>query len=194
DEDKEGKAVDPSHYRDADHAGCQDTRRSTSGSVQFLGERLISWSSKRTMATTIEQQVALDEALVPNAQREMLHISPRVLGQSFAELPFEEEILEFLRFLGHSTQIKTLIDVNVNKLYQPWDDVLFSTIKVVSRHQTTQQYSAILPIELTTEDIRNTKAYKEYYACATGEATPKPKASVISVKLYIFKTPKYGLK
>nr|GEV78260.1 retrovirus-related Pol polyprotein from transposon TNT 1-94 [Tanacetum cinerariifolium] len=36
DEDKEGKAVDPSHYRafaDANHAGCQDTRRSTSGSV-----------------------------------------------------------------------------------------------------------------------------------------------------------------
>nr|GEZ41103.1 copia protein [Tanacetum cinerariifolium] len=46
DEDKEGKAVDPSHYRDADHAGCQDTRRSTSGCVQFLRERLISWSSK----------------------------------------------------------------------------------------------------------------------------------------------------
>nr|GFC21655.1 uncharacterized mitochondrial protein AtMg00810-like [Tanacetum cinerariifolium] len=34
-------------FADADHAGCQDTRRSTSGSVQFLGERLISWSSKR---------------------------------------------------------------------------------------------------------------------------------------------------
>nr|GFC24213.1 hypothetical protein [Tanacetum cinerariifolium] len=57
------------------------------------------------------------------------------------------------------------------------DDVLFSTIKVVSRHQTTQQYGAILPIELTTDDIRNNMAYKEYYACATGEATPKPKAS-----------------
>nr|GEV56443.1 hypothetical protein [Tanacetum cinerariifolium] len=121
DEDKEGKAIDPSHYRafaDADHAGCQDTRRSTSGSVQFLGERLISWSSKRqksaaissmkaeyitlsgsekemklkrnrsrlmivtdvdrgashrsrsrTMDTTIDQQVAMDEALVPHAQR-----------------------------------------------------------------------------------------------------------------------------
>nr|GFD34332.1 hypothetical protein [Tanacetum cinerariifolium] len=57
------------------------------------------------------------------------------------------------------------------------DDVLFSTIKVVSRHQTTQQYGAILPIELTTDDIINSKAYKEYYACATGEAAPKPKAS-----------------
>nr|GFB89162.1 hypothetical protein [Tanacetum cinerariifolium] len=52
--------------------------------------------------------------------REMLHISPRVPGQSFAELPFEEEILVFLRFLGHSAQIKILTDVNVNKLYQPW--------------------------------------------------------------------------
>ncbi|GJY98562.1 retrovirus-related pol polyprotein from transposon TNT 1-94 [Tanacetum coccineum] len=31
----------------ADHAGCQDTRRSTSGSMQFLGDRLVSWSSKR---------------------------------------------------------------------------------------------------------------------------------------------------
>nr|GFB53386.1 hypothetical protein [Tanacetum cinerariifolium] len=53
----------------------------------------------------------------------------------------------------------------------------FSTIKVVSRHQTTQQYGAILPIKLTTDEIRNSKAYKEYYACASGEAAPKPKAS-----------------
>ncbi|GJU71263.1 retrovirus-related pol polyprotein from transposon TNT 1-94 [Tanacetum coccineum] len=34
-------------FADADHAGCQDTRRSTSGSVQLLGDRLVSWSSKR---------------------------------------------------------------------------------------------------------------------------------------------------
>nr|GFC86971.1 hypothetical protein [Tanacetum cinerariifolium] len=28
-------------FADADHAGCQDTRRSTSGSLQYLGERLL---------------------------------------------------------------------------------------------------------------------------------------------------------
>nr|GEV17711.1 hypothetical protein [Tanacetum cinerariifolium] len=33
-------------YTDADHAGYQDTRRSTYGSMQLLGERLVSWSSK----------------------------------------------------------------------------------------------------------------------------------------------------
>nr|GEY90138.1 hypothetical protein [Tanacetum cinerariifolium] len=66
-----------------------------------------------TMETTIEQQVAMDEALVPSAQR----------------------------------------------------------------NQNTQQFSALFPIELTNEEIRNSKAYKEYYAIAIGEAAPKPKAS-----------------
>nr|GEZ66713.1 retrovirus-related Pol polyprotein from transposon TNT 1-94 [Tanacetum cinerariifolium] len=39
-------------YADADHAGCQDTRRSTSGSAQFLGDKLVSWSSKKQKSTT----------------------------------------------------------------------------------------------------------------------------------------------
>nr|GEX62236.1 hypothetical protein [Tanacetum cinerariifolium] len=58
------------------------------------------------------------------------------------------------------------------------DDHMFSTIKLVSRHQNMQQFGALLPIELTNDEIRNSKAYKEYYAIATGEAAPMPKASV----------------
>ncbi|GKC04661.1 hypothetical protein Tco_0996271 [Tanacetum coccineum] len=97
DEDKEGKAVDLSHYlgpiekhfhavkrifrylrgtvnrglwypkdssialivfADADHAGCQDTRRSTFGSMQFLGDRLVSWSSKRQKSAAISNTEA----------------------------------------------------------------------------------------------------------------------------------------
>nr|GFB11192.1 hypothetical protein [Tanacetum cinerariifolium] len=172
------------------------------------------------------------------------------------------EILAFIHFLGHSVAIRTLTDVNINKLYQLWrsfaaiinkcltekssgydslrlsqaqilwglyhkrnvdyayllwedfvyqfeyknhkksnemyyprftkaiihhfmlkdpsiprrnkvnwhyvrDDHMFSTIKLVSRHQTTQQFGALLPIELTNEEIRNSNAYKEYYAIAT---------------------------
>nr|GEX94207.1 retrovirus-related Pol polyprotein from transposon TNT 1-94 [Tanacetum cinerariifolium] len=40
-------------YADADHAGCQDKRRSTSGSAQFLGDKLVSWSSKKQKSTAI---------------------------------------------------------------------------------------------------------------------------------------------
>ncbi|GJX32131.1 retrovirus-related pol polyprotein from transposon TNT 1-94 [Tanacetum coccineum] len=69
DEDKEGKAVDLSHYRgmigtllyliaNADHAGCQDTRRSTFGSMRFLGDRLVSWSSKRQKSAAISNTEA----------------------------------------------------------------------------------------------------------------------------------------
>nr|GEV32453.1 hypothetical protein [Tanacetum cinerariifolium] len=65
DEDKEGKAVDPSHYHgmigtllyliasrhNLQFAICMYAR--TSGSVQFLGERLINWSSKRQKSAAI---------------------------------------------------------------------------------------------------------------------------------------------
>nr|GEW34730.1 hypothetical protein [Tanacetum cinerariifolium] len=55
---------------------------------------------------------------------------------------------------------------------------MFTTIKLVSKHQNTQQFGALLPIELTNEDIRKSNAYKEYYAVATGDTPPKPKVSV----------------
>nr|GEY66492.1 hypothetical protein [Tanacetum cinerariifolium] len=58
------------------------------------------------------------------------------------------------------------------------DDHMFTMIKLVSRHQNTQQFDALLPIELTNKDIRNSNAYKEYYVVATGATPPKPKASV----------------
>nr|GEY50432.1 uncharacterized mitochondrial protein AtMg00810-like [Tanacetum cinerariifolium] len=45
-------------FADADHAGCQDTRRSTSGSLQFLGDRLISLSSKRQKSAAISSTKA----------------------------------------------------------------------------------------------------------------------------------------
>ncbi|GJY25296.1 retrovirus-related pol polyprotein from transposon TNT 1-94 [Tanacetum coccineum] len=100
DEDTQGKAIDPTHYRgmakptkkhlhavkrifkylrgtvnrglwylkdssialtayaDADNAGCQDTRRSTSGIMQVLGDRLVIWSSKRQKSVAISSTEA----------------------------------------------------------------------------------------------------------------------------------------
>ncbi|GKB12669.1 hypothetical protein Tco_0846592 [Tanacetum coccineum] len=75
-------------YSDAYHAGCQDIRRNTSGSTQFLGDKLVSWSSKKQKSTAIssteaeyialsrimnpqetQQVVVRDEKWVPSAER-----------------------------------------------------------------------------------------------------------------------------
>ncbi|GJZ77235.1 retrovirus-related pol polyprotein from transposon TNT 1-94 [Tanacetum coccineum] len=45
-------------YADVDHVGCQDTRLSTSGSMQLLGEILVSWSSKRQKSAAISSMEA----------------------------------------------------------------------------------------------------------------------------------------
>nr|GFB96384.1 hypothetical protein [Tanacetum cinerariifolium] len=180
------------------------------------------------MATTIEQQTALDESLVPSTQRGNSGFPERsfasvinkcLTGKSSGVDSFKLSQAQMLWGFYHRInidfayliqedfmyQVEHKNQKRSNEMYYPrftkviidyfmtrkpsisrrnrinWhyvrDDVLFSTIKVVSRHQTTQQYGAILPIELTTDEIRNSKAYKEYYACVMGEAAPKPKAS-----------------
>nr|GEX01381.1 hypothetical protein [Tanacetum cinerariifolium] len=272
----------------ADHAGCQDTRRSTSGSLQFLGEMLISWSSKRqksdAISSTKAEYIALYGCCAQNLwmrsqltdyglgfnkipmycdnktvialccnnvqhsrskhidiryhfikeQRNVAHLFETTWSIIF-EPPFEEEILAFLCFLRHGGEIRRLTDVNINKLHQfaaiinkcltgkssgydtlrlsqaqilwglyhkrnvdfaylMWEDFVYQMkhkdtkksneiyyprfTKLVAKHQNTQQFGALLPIELTNEDIRNSNAYKEYYAVATGATPPKPKASI----------------
>nr|GEV65146.1 copia protein [Tanacetum cinerariifolium] len=306
DEDKEWKAVDPSHYRGSAYrkaltCGQKDlsipmrnrqsrtmvsNRRNKSFQVlqvlmvQMLFHIIV--KNKRTIDMTIDQQVALDEVVVPHASqlrigkkfwaiatvhhhsirfkmnnkkhivkleyfREMLHICLRIPNQSFDELPFEEEILAFLRALGHSGEIKKITDVNINKLHQPWrsfaavinnclsgkstdydslrlsqaqilwgiyhkknvdfayllwEDFMYQVehkdakksnemyyprfTKVIINFFMTKdpsilrrnKYGAIFPVELTHKAIRNSDAYKEYYAITSGAEPPKTKASV----------------
>ncbi|GJR14889.1 retrovirus-related pol polyprotein from transposon TNT 1-94 [Tanacetum coccineum] len=384
-------------YADADHAGFQDTRRSTSGCMQLLGDRLVSWSLKRQKSaaissteaeyialsgccaqqvenrvvelyfvnteyqladiftkalgrerieflinklgmrsftpetlkqlvdkaeeiinTTKAQQIALDDGPVAPANHlkigkcnqrlsstlksneatiqvfldtlkltlfykafevtanvleiymQEFWICLRLRGQKFEDLPLEEEIVSFIRDLGHTGEIKVLTDVNVNHMHQPWrsfaaiinrclsgkttgldslrlsraqiiwgmyhkknvdyvyllwedlvyqvenknakknndmcyprftkvildyfmskdqsisrrnkmfwhtarDDPMFNTIRVISKHQDTQIYGTILPDELINQEIKDSEAYKQYYAIASGAEPPKAK-------------------
>ncbi|GKA20309.1 hypothetical protein Tco_0700298 [Tanacetum coccineum] len=166
-------------YADADHARCQETRRSTSGSAQFLGNKLVSWSSKKQKCTAISsteakyialfgccaqilimssitaQQAKLDLDLVPKEKRlkigkcnrrlnpgkiqreptfqvvlDALSLTPCYFaflitadvleGQDFDALPTDEEIVSFLRELGHTGESNSLNDVVVDQMHQPW--------------------------------------------------------------------------
>ncbi|GJV28393.1 hypothetical protein Tco_1384841 [Tanacetum coccineum] len=170
----------------------------------------------------------------------MLKICPKLPGQKFDEPPLEEEILSFIRDLGHTGEIKFLSDVNINHMHQPWrsfaaiiikclsgkttaleslrlsraqilwgmyhnkkvdyvyllwedlvfqienknskknndmDDFMFTTVRVISKHQDTQVYDTILPRHLTNQAMLESEAYTTYRAYATDEKTPKPKTT-----------------
>nr|GFA97270.1 retrovirus-related Pol polyprotein from transposon TNT 1-94 [Tanacetum cinerariifolium] len=46
-----GSSFELTAFLDADHAGCIDSRKSTSGGIQFLGDKLVSWMSKKQNCT-----------------------------------------------------------------------------------------------------------------------------------------------
>nr|GFB42315.1 hypothetical protein [Tanacetum cinerariifolium] len=160
------------------------------------------WAMAKLHHTSIRFKMDTKKSILElEAFREMLHISPRIPSQSFAELPTEEEILEFLRYLGHSHEIRHLTDVNVNKLYQPWrsfasminkcltgksssvDSFRLSQAQILwgFYHRINIDFAYLIwedfVYQVEHKNQKNSKAYKEYYACAMGEAAPKPKAS-----------------
>nr|GEU75644.1 retrovirus-related Pol polyprotein from transposon TNT 1-94 [Tanacetum cinerariifolium] len=45
-------------FSDADHVGCIDSRKSTSGGIQFLGDKLVSWMSKKQNCTAMSSAEA----------------------------------------------------------------------------------------------------------------------------------------
>ncbi|GJS13562.1 hypothetical protein Tco_0408034 [Tanacetum coccineum] len=51
---------------------------------------------------------------------DIFKICPRVYGQDFDALPTDEEIVSFLRELGHTGEINSLNDVVVDQMHQPW--------------------------------------------------------------------------
>nr|GEX32494.1 hypothetical protein [Tanacetum cinerariifolium] len=109
--------------------------------------------------------------LVLELFRDILHICSRVHGQSFAKTPFEEEILAFIHFIGHSVAIRTLTNSNTKIKSR----AMRCTIPDSQRLSFITLCQRILRF---LGETRNCKAYKEYYAIATREAVPKRNASV----------------
>ncbi|GJT78421.1 retrovirus-related pol polyprotein from transposon TNT 1-94 [Tanacetum coccineum] len=65
-----GSGFELTAFSDADHAGCVDTRKSTSGGIQFLGDKLVSWMSKKqdctAMSSAEAEYVALSASCAPS--------------------------------------------------------------------------------------------------------------------------------
>ncbi|GKC26965.1 retrovirus-related pol polyprotein from transposon TNT 1-94 [Tanacetum coccineum] len=70
-------------YADTDHSGCQDTRRSTSGSALFLGDKLVSWSSKKQKSTVVSTTEA-EYIVMSGCCAQILWMRSQLTDYSFA--------------------------------------------------------------------------------------------------------------
>ncbi|GKF23082.1 retrovirus-related pol polyprotein from transposon TNT 1-94 [Tanacetum coccineum] len=84
-----------SAYADADHAGCQDTRKSMSGSAQFLRDKLVSWSSKKqksnVISTTKAEYIAMSGCL-PLRSAAIMSSTPGLSTLTFDTIVFESKL------------------------------------------------------------------------------------------------------
>nr|GEZ40273.1 hypothetical protein [Tanacetum cinerariifolium] len=74
------------------------------------------------------------------AFREMLHISLGIPNQPFADLPTEEEVLDFLRFLGHGHDIHYLTDAKA------WELAVSDCLKLNCFGDSITESTLTLPI------------------------------------------------
>ncbi|GJR53732.1 hypothetical protein Tco_1404253 [Tanacetum coccineum] len=129
------------------------------------------------MDITGVEQIALDDTLVAPVNRLKIDKSNFRLS---SDLKSKEATLQVvyddLKLTPYYKAFQ--ITADVPEIYMQEDDYMFTTIKVVSRHGDTQLYGAILPNELTNEDIRKSESFKEYYAIASGVEPPKTKERV----------------
>ncbi|GJX44158.1 retrovirus-related pol polyprotein from transposon TNT 1-94 [Tanacetum coccineum] len=89
-------------FSDVDHAGCIDTRKSTSGGIQFLGDKLVSWMSKKQDCTAMSSAEAEYVALsVENDIIELYFVRTEYqLADMFTKALHEDRFQHLVRRIG----------------------------------------------------------------------------------------------
>ncbi|GJR62476.1 retrovirus-related pol polyprotein from transposon TNT 1-94 [Tanacetum coccineum] len=108
-------------FADADHARCQDTHRSTSGSMQFFGDRLISWSSKRQRSAieAYRHQISLYQEHVENGVIELYFVNTEY---QLADIFTKALGLERIEFLINKLRMRSFMSETLKQLADEVDE------------------------------------------------------------------------
>nr|GEW00803.1 hypothetical protein [Tanacetum cinerariifolium] len=117
DADMSGNPVDQTDYHNVDHAGCIDSRKSTSGGIQFLGDKLVSWMSKKQNCTALSSAEAEYVALSTSCAQVMwMRTQLQDYVFNYNQIP-----LYFLRYDGDECdkgRMPTKIDLTLEQSQQ----------------------------------------------------------------------------
>ncbi|GJR26598.1 retrovirus-related pol polyprotein from transposon TNT 1-94 [Tanacetum coccineum] len=145
-------------YSDADHAGCKDDCKSTSGGLQFLGGKLVSWSSKKqdctAMSTAEAEYVSLSACCAQNMLRRVLEIYFVGTEYQLADLFTKALLKERFEYLVHR------IGRARNMYHNLQDDDIMKNIFNSGRHKN--KVGMQIPAWMITDEMKQTEHYQMY--------------------------------
>nr|GEX20276.1 hypothetical protein [Tanacetum cinerariifolium] len=100
-------------FSDVDHAGCIDTRKSTSRGIQFLGDKLVSWMSKKQDCTAMSSAEA-EYVAISKSNKQMKLFIDNVFGK-YLDLDVKDNDNHLLNYvLNHQRpKLSKSVDSNV---------------------------------------------------------------------------------
>jgi hypothetical protein len=133
-----GSTFDLLGYSDSDYAGCKVDRKSTSGTCQFLGRSLVSWSSKKqnsvALSTAEAEYVAAGACC---AQLLWMRLTLRDIGCKFSKVPLLCDNESAIRLannpVNHSRTKYTDIRYHFLRDHEAKGDVALSHVSTVKQ-------------------------------------------------------------
>nr|GEX02967.1 copia protein [Tanacetum cinerariifolium] len=144
------KGMSLTAYADVYHAGCQDTRRSTSGSSKFLGDKLVSWSSKKQKCTAISSTKAEYIALSGCcAQILWMRSSLTNYGFQFNKIPLYYDNKSIIALCCNNVQHSRAkhIDVRYHFIKEQVKNGIVELYFVWTKYQLSDSFTKPLPRE-----------------------------------------------
>nr|GFA43821.1 hypothetical protein [Tanacetum cinerariifolium] len=119
-------------FAEADHAGCQDTRRSTSGSLQLLGDRLVSWSSKwqksAAISSTEAEYIALYHFIKEQVENGVIELYFVNTEYQLANLFTKALGRDKIEFLTNKLGMRSFTPETLKKLMNDEDETMATTL------------------------------------------------------------------
>ncbi|GJT33674.1 retrovirus-related pol polyprotein from transposon TNT 1-94 [Tanacetum coccineum] len=161
-----GSGFELTAFSDADHAGCIDTRKSTSGGIQFLGDKLVSWMSKKQDCTAMSSAEAEYVALSAScAQVIWMRTQLKDYGFNYNKVPLYYDSQSAIAISCNPVQHSCTkhIQTRYHFIKEQVENGIIELYFIRSEYQLADMFTKALPEERIDQGVGSTSGIR---ACA----------------------------
>nr|GEX07092.1 copia protein [Tanacetum cinerariifolium] len=156
-------------FSDSDHAGCLDSRKSTSGGIQFLGgDKLISWSSKKQDCTSMSSVEAEYVSLFACCTQDLwMRTQLTDYGFHLDKIPMYYDSKAAIAISCHHVQHSRTkhIDVRYHFIKEKVEKGIVELFFIETEYQLADLFTKALPVERFKYLVKRLEV--EYMALST---------------------------